>query len=203
MLVSIIIPRLPNRRNDWLKETLKSVEQQSYKNIELIIEENNKSEAENIQNGFNKSTGNIIHILHDDDTLTPNAVELAVQYIQNHDFIHGDAYEMETDHTNDDLGLSRKYTLYSPTIKIPTLNQLKETNYLHFATMYYTREAFLSACPFITDYILSLKLLKSNRKLNYCPHPLAYYRIHPDQISQSTQWKQTMKERKQIALNSI
>jgi glycosyltransferase involved in cell wall biosynthesis len=204
MLVSIIIPRLKGRRTDWFKETVKSVERQMYPNIELIIEESEQDETTNTRNGIKKAKGDIIHILHDDDILFEHSVKVAVEHIKDYDFIHGIAHEIKEDFrdTYNDLGYEESVRRYIPPIKTPTLEQLKDGNILHFATIYYRKEA-LDAVGFDGDYMTSLKLLKKGFKLGYCPYPLAYYRIHAGQVSQSKEWKQTMKERRQQILTKI
>lgn len=178
MKVSIIIPHVPGKRELFLIEAVASVESQTYKDIELIVESSEKSANENHTNGFLRSSGDIIHFLHDDDILTPDAVDVAVKAIEGFDFIHGNAYNFNHVRTVN----------YIPAIKNPTLQDMLKHNHLHFATIYYTRQAFHDSLPFDGDWPASMRLLYLNKRLGYVNHFMAYYRQHSGQMCQSKYW---------------
>ena len=173
-LVSIVIPT-NGKRPEMLKEAIASVERQTYKNIELIVENTPGSEYVNHSNGLKKANGTIFHFLSDDDWLTDNSVELAVKALKNYDFIHGKAHETD----------GREY---EPEIKYPTLAQLAEENMINFATCFYRIEAIRDVGVrdiFPQDWIMGLDLLLKGYKIGYCDEFLAHYRIHEGQTSQT------------------
>jgi glycosyltransferase involved in cell wall biosynthesis len=83
-LVSVVIPTLPKRKK-LLERAVQSVNNQTYKNIEIlpITDGNNACEARNI--GINKAKGKYIAFLDDDDTWEPTKIEKQVQYLEKHD----------------------------------------------------------------------------------------------------------------------
>ena len=177
-LVTIVIP-CNGKRPEMLKEAIASVERQTYKNIELIVENTQNGGYLNHVNGLKKANGTIFHFLHDDDWLTDNSVELAVKALKDCDFIHGKAHE--TDGRD-----------YEPEIKFPTLGQLVKENMIHFATCYYKTEALknvgIKDIP-ATDWIISLDLLLNGYKIGYCNEFLTHYRIHEGQNGQTELYK--------------
>ena len=179
-IVTIIIPRLAGRRDDYFKQAVQSVKDQTYQNIELIIAESDKSEAENIKDGLEQSKGDIIHILHDDDCLPVYSVELAAKHIKNYDFIHGKAW------------LSNGQ-IYTPPLTITIEDELKRTH-LHNATMYYRRELF--DIPYIWEVDFHIRNLARGKKLGYCLFILANYRLHSGQLGlnpERKKWKQEIR----------
>jgi glycosyltransferase involved in cell wall biosynthesis len=166
MIVTIIIPRLKGRREDWLQQAVNSVENQTYPNTELLIVESDKSEAENIAIGVNKACGDIIKILHDDDWLTERSVEHAVKYLEKFDFIHGRA-------------MLTSGVLYTPPEKISIKNELKRTS-IHNATVYYRKEMF--EIPYLWEVDFHIRNMARGMKIGYCPHVMAFYRLHEGQL---------------------
>jgi glycosyltransferase involved in cell wall biosynthesis len=177
-IVSIIIPRLQGRRHEYLQQAVESVDRQTYPNIELLIVESDKSEAENIAIGLRKSCGDIIHILHDDDWLPENSVELAVIYMKHYDFIHGNAMQ-----TNGQL--------YTPPKNITIQSELKRTG-LHNATMYYRKKCF--DIPYLWEVDFHVRNLAKGWKLGYCPNILAFYRLHKNQLGRNPERRKYKQE---------
>ena len=77
MKVSIIIPYNINR--GYLEEAIESVKNQTYKNIELLIEAGNCSVGVNLNRGIKKSTGDLIRYVSEDDLLPPNSIKDTVE----------------------------------------------------------------------------------------------------------------------------
>jgi glycosyltransferase involved in cell wall biosynthesis len=173
--VSIIIPRLPNRRNDYFKQTIENIESQSYRNFELIVIEKQQSEFQNVNEGLTKVTGDVVHIHHDDDWFTPDAVLNAVNSMRDYDFIHGCAHE---------IGGSD----YIPIIKEPTLKDLISANTIHTATVFYRADLFKKVGTYEQDWLFHLKCLEKGMKIGFCPLFLKNYRIHDGMGALSNEW---------------
>jgi len=114
-LVSIVIPSLNQGR--FLRETIESVLKQTYPRIEYLVvdggstdesvsvlrsygdrvrwtSEPDRGQADAINKGFARSTGEIRAYLNSDDVLLPMAVERVVQHLQAHpacDLVYGRA----------------------------------------------------------------------------------------------------------------
>lgn len=82
-LVSVIIPTLSSRKNE-LKRAILSVVNQTYPDIEIIIERGGKNvqDARNI--AVDKSNGKYIAFLDDDDEFYPTKIEKQVKYMESH-----------------------------------------------------------------------------------------------------------------------
>ena len=178
--VSIIIPHLPGTRKEYLKEAIKGIDEQVYPNIELILVSKNQSEVNNIREGLKRAKGEIIHIHHDDDWFTPNSVQNAVDFLTPYDLIHGKAHEIN----------GKDYT---PPIKYPTLKELVSCNVIHNATIFYRRDLFDRVGEYEQDWLFSLKCLEKGMKIGYCPFFLKNYRLHPESLSNSTIWIESMR----------
>jgi glycosyltransferase involved in cell wall biosynthesis len=86
-LVSVVIPTLPKRKK-LLERAIRSVNNQTYKNIETIIvtKGNNACEARNI--GIQMSKGKYIAFLDDDDEWLPTKIEKQIQMLEHKTFKH-------------------------------------------------------------------------------------------------------------------
>ena len=82
-LVSVVIPTIPERKR-LLERAVKSVKNQTYDNIEIVTvtEGNNACEARNI--GIERSNGEFISFLDDDDTWQPTKIEKQVDELLKH-----------------------------------------------------------------------------------------------------------------------
>ncbi|MFA5208585.1 MAG: glycosyltransferase [Candidatus Paceibacterota bacterium] len=175
MLVSVIIPVYQNH-HDYLKDAIKSVEQQTYPHVELIIVEGKKTVGQNMNDGIARSRGGFIKKLDYDDMLTPNSIADSVNGMQYYDFVYGNAINWEY--------YTGKETLYryGPT----RLDDMLTVNRIHGGTIMYRRRLFDDPVingydpELITaeEYDLNLKLMYNGYKGNYIDKSLYIYRIH-------------------------
>ena len=175
--VSIIIPYSKDR--GWLNEAIESVKNQSYSNIELILSQSNRTVGYNINRGIEKSTGEYVKYLCDDDRLTEWSTQVSVEAMEGNDFIHGNSLVF-----ND-----KKTSIYIPDIKYPTLPHMIERNRIHGGTLMYRRDVFDRVGMFdesldcAEEYEFNLRCLSKGLKLGYCPTFLYEYRRHETQKS--------------------
>jgi len=64
--ISIIVPTAECEGKKFLPRCIKSIQEQTYKNYEILVMENNKV-AQNLNNGIKNATGEIIKVLCHDD----------------------------------------------------------------------------------------------------------------------------------------
>jgi len=163
--VTVIIPYSKDR--GWLNEAVDSVEKQSYAGeIELILSQSDKSVGYNINRGIEKSTGEYIKYLCDDDRLTEWSIQLSVESIEGFDFIHGNSINFWD---------SGKKVAYIPSITNPTTPQMLDKNIIHGGTLMYRRDVFDRVGMFdesldcAEEYEFNLRCLSKGLKLGYCP----------------------------------
>ena len=188
--VSIIIPYSKDR--GWLNEAIESVKNQSYSNIELILSQSNRTVGYNINSGIEKSTGEYIKYLCDDDRLTEWSIQLSVESIEGFDFIHGNSINFWD---------SGKKVAYIPSITNPTTPQMLDKNIIHGGTLMYRRDVFDRVGMFdesldcAEEYEFNLRCLSRGLKLGYCPTFLYEYRRHENQKSLGNTSKEYQAER--------
>lgn len=177
MKVSIIIPY--NKDRGWLDEAVKSVEEQTYKDIELIMYQSSKGVSYNLNRGIERSTGDFIKYLCDDDYLTPHSVQHSVDKIlEGYDFIHG----------NELVLVDNEIQTQMPRKKNPSFESMILNNVIRGGTLMYKRECFNErmfdeSLDCGEEYDFNLYLLKNGFKLGYSPEYLYVYRRHDLQKS--------------------
>lgn len=176
-LVTIIIPYSIDR--GYLNQAIESVKNQSYSNIELLIQNDPVNVSTNINNGIKKAKGTYIKYLCEDDYLTPNSIADSVEAIQGFDFIHGVANNVFPSHIQ----------VQYPKYKQPTLNDMLFNNVIHGGTLMFKKSALLAVGCFdeslncAEEYDLNMKLLDAGYKLGYTDKILYNYRRHDEQKS--------------------
>ena len=177
MKVSIIIPYKEDR--GYLDKAIESIENQSYKNYEIIFSQSDNRLGYNTNRGIEVATGDLIRYLHDDDMLTPNSLLDTVHRFSG-DFIHSNAYNF--------FNHGRVYR-HVPRVKTPTLNDLKRRNYFHGGTVCYHARVFDKYGLFDEslwtgeEYDFNLKLLHSGAQVGYINSFTYFYRRHELQKS--------------------
>lgn len=194
-LVSIIIPY--NKDRGFLAEAIESVENQTYKNIELILSNSDNTVGVNINNGIKVSSGKYIKYLSEDDILPPNSIADSLSTIMqgDFDFIHGNCENFFDD------GMIE---LYIPSIINPTKDNIIEKNIIHGGSLMYNRRVFDNYGLFDEDlwtaeeFDFNLRILSKGAKLGYCDKILYRYRRHETQKSIGTGLYDTQYQIKRI-----
>lgn len=178
--VSIIIPYIKDR--GWLDKAIYSVVNQDYRGeIEIIESQSNNGVSYNLNRGIEKSTGEYIKYLCDDDMLTEWSITSSVEAIQGYDFIHGGAI-IRFQETGEEIP-------FFPKDKYPTLESMVDSNKIHGTTLMYRRDVFDRVGLFnenldcAEEYEFNLRCLKNGLTINYCHNLLAMYRRHEKQKS--------------------
>lgn len=179
MKVSIIIPYKEDR--GYLSDALISIDKQSYRNIEVIPIQSDNYVGYNINRGVEKSTGDLICFLSDDDKLPMNSIEYRVNAFKRHDydFLHTRAVCLFPG------GLTKPYNLTNRDV---TLASCLENNGIHGGTVMYKTE-LLKENPFKEDlwtaeeWELNLRLLSKGYRLGYLNRVCYIYRRHSQQKS--------------------
>ena len=176
--VTVIIPY--NKDRGWLKDAISSIPD----GVQLLLSKGDGHWGQNFNKVLPQAEGDYIRWLHEDDMLTPNSVNDAVDAIetQGSDFIHGNAIEL---HMNS--GISN---IWKPKKTNITLKDLLQKNFIHSATLLYKREVFDKVGGFdesaktftLEEYEFNLRCLKAGLKLGYCNSELAIYRRHNEQL---------------------
>lgn len=86
--VSVIIPY--NRDRGYLDQAVMSARLQSYPDVEVILSQDEKWCAYNINRGLEKAGGEYFKVLAEDDLLTPDCLSILVAGIQRYDFVYAD-----------------------------------------------------------------------------------------------------------------
>ena len=197
MKVSVIIPSKGDR--GYLGETIASIEAQTHKDYEIIVEKSDLICSENINNAIKKATGKYIKLCADDDLLTPNCLTDSVSAIQGFHFVHGNAINFWAN------GVVQEHV---PTIKKPTLKDMLELNRIHGGTVLYDITCFDEFGGFDEslwcgeEYEFNMRLLDEGCLVGYCNRFLQRYRMHPGQKSLGNT-NPEYRAKRQLALEEI
>lgn len=202
-VISIIVPSLNQGR--FIGETLRSIVEQDYPNLELIVvdggstdnslavieefephiawwvSEPDGGQAAAINKGFQKSTGEIMAWINSDDCVAPGALCRVAQYFQTHpntEVLYGN--RILIDEQGGEIG---RWILPRHSEKI-----LKWADYVPQETLYWRRSAWLAAggrldesfC-FAMDWDILLRFSAQGLKMERIPGFLGLFRIHQAQ----------------------
>lgn len=199
-LVSIVVPSY--NQGQFLKRTIESVLNQTYRRIELIVidggstdqsvdilrsygerlswsSEKDRGQADGINKGFARATGEIFAYLNSDDTLQPTAVETIVAYFREHrdcDLVYGDAEYIDV---SDNIIGRYKTAPHTP-------ERLAGECYICQPAAFWTRQMARRVGPFnldlqyVMDYDYWIRMAQSGAKMRYLPTVLASSRLYPE-----------------------
>ena len=175
MKVSIILPF--NEDRGCLRDAIKSAEAQNFDNFEIIPYFSKHSVGYNINRAVEKSKGDYIKILGEDDLMLPDCLKILYGAINEKDWICANAYEGYKDWE------CKTYSLPQD------LQGLLEKNTIHGGTLLYKRECFTETGGFDENLQTSeeldfhCKLLSKGYKLGYINEFVYFYRWHTGQKS--------------------
>lgn len=208
VLVSIIVP-VYNAPEEFLREMIESVINQTYQNWELCLADGgsqdktinilreyekkdsrikvkclmeNKGISENTNSALGMVTGAYIALLDHDDVITPDALFEIMKVINKHDspeFIYTDEDKMD----------SNSGKLFEPHFKPDfSPDTLRSYNYItHFSV--FSKELlkkvgdFNPDCDGSQDYDMILRLTEKSNKIFHIPKILYHWRMHQNSVS--------------------
>jgi glycosyltransferase involved in cell wall biosynthesis len=198
-LVSIVTPSY--NQGKFIEETIQSVLEQEYKNIEYIvidggstdntvdilkkygskiqwISERDRGQSDAVNKGIKLAKGEIIGWLNSDDTYLPGALTKVVNFFKKYnqiDMVYGEGY-----HINELGEIIERY----PT-KPFDYNELAENCFICQPTAFFKAEAFNKAgllneeLHYCMDYELWMRMA-GNCQIAYLPEYLATSRLYPE-----------------------
>jgi len=217
-LVSIVTPSF--NQAEFLENTIKSVLEQDYPNIEYFVmdggsndgsveiikkyndkitywvSEKDKGQSDAINKGWKLSKGSILCYLNSDDFLAPGAISKVVKYFNlNRDaaIIHGDCIFIDTQ--NKQLGAGKGA---STSYKQLLING--QYRYIFQPSSFYNSELVKKAgyidesLHLSMDYDLLVKLSKLSYSV-YIPENLSFFRLHKNTKSSTLaerHWRETL-----------
>ena len=139
MKVTVIIPY--NVSRGYLDEAIDSVKSQTYRDVELIVEQGDCVWPVSANKAIKKSSGDLIKMLHEDDLLTPSSIEHAVEYFSSNDadFIHSNAINFFENGREEQWNPSNQKYPGSP---VPTFEQNLVENRIHGGSVTYRKRCF-------------------------------------------------------------
>lgn len=94
-MISVIVPYDKDR--GFLKECVESIENQTYKNFEIILAQGDKPVAANFNDGLKKAKGEYCKFVTEDDWLPNNSLQDLADGISGYDWIFANAIQYEGD----------------------------------------------------------------------------------------------------------
>ena len=207
-LVSVVIPYFKKR--EYIKNTLNSVLEQTYKNLEIIIIYDDK-EQEDLEfikeltkldkrisliinknslgaglsrnNGINKSKGDYISFIDADDVWKKKKLELQIKFMKEKNYL--------ISHTNYEIiDKENKIIDYRIARDFDTVNDLLKSCDIGLSSVIIKREILSGECLFANlktkeDFVLWLKILKKNIKIGALQKNLMYWRKLNNSLSSS------------------
>tara|TARA_B100000989_G_scaffold246320_1_gene193485 strand:- start:3374 stop:4114 length:741 start_codon:yes stop_codon:yes gene_type:complete len=207
-LISVIIPYYKKKK--YIANTLNSVLNQSYKNLEIILiyDDKEKEDLNYIQElinldkrislivndkqlgagfsrncGINKSKGKYISFVDADDIWKKEKLELQVKFMKEKNYLISHTNYEIIDNENNILSLriARDFN---------TLNDLLKSCDIGLSSVIVKREILIEGCLFANlktkeDFILWLKILKKNIKIGGLQKNLMYWRKLDNSLSSS------------------
>lgn len=205
--ISIVTPSF--NQGDYLKKTIESVIMQNYRNLEYIIQdscstdstknvlenvnnknikfyiERDKGQADAINKGFQRTTGEIMAWINSDDIYLPGTFNYVVNYFNNNplvDVVYGHRILIDTDEK--EIG---RWVLPKHDKKV-----LYYADFIPQETLFWRREIWKKVgasinfeYDFALDWDLLLRFQEAGAKLVRLPRFLAAFRIHPNQKTSS------------------
>jgi len=171
--------------NDGSKDDTEKVLQKYQRPVKVIKRENGGLSAAR-NTGLKNATGDLIAFLDDDDTLTPNSIELRASYLEAHpeiDVVYGDIFIT-------DLEGNPQYLFSSkPSAKMPSGDVFAEIICSNLAPVhaYMLRSRCISNMMFDTtyhvleDYDLFVQLA-AKYQFQFLNEVVGTYRYHPSQM---------------------
>jgi len=184
-MVSVIIPY--NKDRGYLLDAVKSVNDQTYKDWELIIQSGPGTLGQNANKGLRQARGEFIKVLAEDDLLTRNCLEILIEGIKGYDFIYSDAENFG------ELPPGWDRRSHDKTV---TLESMLKGNGIHGGTTLYRTQALVEVDGYDEglwtgeEYELHLRLIKAGYRHRHIPGIVYKYRIHGDNKSQIANVKQ-------------
>lgn len=217
-LISIVIPVYNGEA--FIKETLRSVLRQTYKNLEIIVVDDgskdgtalivkrivaedprvrylykeNQGQSAARNRGLEEARGKYVSFLDADNILLPRACETLVDAVKKHD---ADVYYADIRYFDDaEPGKFKKFLLHY--VSGVTLETLVEHNFINLLGTFLKREKVLSVGGFKSsyrradDHYLWLALALQGARFFYIDNVFGHLRFHRSNLSfQATYWIET------------
>ncbi len=207
-LVTIVVPCYNHAK--YIEETIKSIVNQTYKNIELIVIDDgskdnsvqvikslvkvydftfiareNRGLSKTLNEGINLAKGKYFSACASDDKLVLNKIELQVAFMEQNSNC-GMCYAKTI--FFDDEGNEQKENISKPKSGW-IFNELLAENFIPAVTQFIRKDVLLKVGKFdetlkIEDWDMWLRIAKEY-KIGYVDKYLAYYRRHDDNVSKN------------------